>query len=68
MGCNCGKRTILKPITNPGEMLVRCTNCSGPLTTLHGATVPVHLVEILVSAAQILAWETDGHVFTKRDP
>lgn len=67
--CNCGAPpTPAKRPPPTDEMLVRCTNCSGPLVTLHGATVPVHLIEILASPAQILAWEVNGYTFTKRAP
>lgn len=66
--CNCGK-TIKKPTpTTTNDLLVQCTNCTGPLTTLYGATVPVHLLEILASPAQIAAWESSGYTFSKRAP
>ncbi len=68
MACNCGKKLPKSTPTSTSDLLVRCTNCSGPLVTLYGATVPVHLIEILTSPAQILAWESEGYTLTKRAP
>lgn len=66
--CNCGKPVKKTSPTLTNDLLVRCTNCTGPLVTLHGATVPVHLLEILASPAQIAAWESAGYTFSKRAP
>lgn len=66
--CNCGKPIKKSTQISTNDLLVRCTNCSGPLVTLYGAIVPVHLIEILTSPAQILAWESAGHTLTKRAP
>lgn len=66
--CNCGKPTKKPTPKTTNDLLVKCTNCTGPLVTLHGSTVPVHSIELLVSPTQILAWESEGYTFSKRAP
>lgn len=64
---SCGCQTTITPRKKADPVwMVLCTNCSGPLATLGGATVPVHVVEIPASPAQVQAWEDQGYLFEKR--
>lgn len=68
MGCGCGKKGLRVSSPTVPSVLARCTNCTSALVTAAGMTVPVHLVEVLVSTYDVQIWEQQGYVFEKRIP
>lgn len=65
MPCGCKKKanTAGNPTTS-GKVMVRCEECTGPLTGTDGLSYPVHQTIVVVPQAQAQLWIEQGHSIT----
>lgn len=65
--CSCNKKKkkgAFKPLKATDSVKVRCEACEGPLLSINGGPIPVHITTVTVTAQQYNAWVAQGYPVT----